>query len=225
MLEGRAVCANRLLTDQDILWYEQRRTRQDHPAQRKPRAPENPRFAAHSKRSSRHRSCNSPWISSCSRARSCRSDATLAARSPGRPCVRSCSRGISPALARTGNNLVLDYIVEEKPQLECLVALLEGLDVFFVGVHCPLPELERRERARGDRRIRDARRDLETVHLWSGTPKATRMPSSRRGQLETNRACSNDWRLRLEGETEEPRSSRGSFLVAMGGLEPPTPRL
>jgi chloramphenicol 3-O phosphotransferase len=38
--------------------------------------------------------------------------------------------------------------------------------VFLVGVHCPLEELERRERARGDRGVGDARRDLETVHTF-----------------------------------------------------------
>ncbi|GGR32117.1 hypothetical protein GCM10008957_48420 [Deinococcus ruber] len=41
-------------------------------------------------------------------------------------------------------------------------------DVFYVGVHCPLPELERREWQRGDRGLGDARRDFETVHTFSG---------------------------------------------------------
>ena len=45
--------------------------------------------------------------------------------------------------------------------------LLSPYDVFFVGVHCPLPELERRERERGDRRIGDARADFERVHTFS----------------------------------------------------------
>jgi chloramphenicol 3-O phosphotransferase len=45
-----------------------------------------------------------------------------------------------------------------------LVQLLAPFDVFFVGVHCPLPELERRERHRGDRRIGEARRDFHAVH-------------------------------------------------------------
>jgi chloramphenicol 3-O phosphotransferase len=72
-----------------------------------------------------------------------------------------------PALARAGNNLVIDYIVETQAQLEALTRQLRGLDVFFVGVHCSVEELERRERQRGDRRIGDARRDLETVHSFS----------------------------------------------------------
>jgi len=35
----------------------------------------------------------------------------------------------------------------------------------MVGVHCPLEELERREIARGDRRIGEAKTDFETAHL------------------------------------------------------------
>ena len=71
------------------------------------------------------------------------------------------------ALANAGNNLVVDHIIETQPQLDRLVRTLEPFDVFFVGVHCPLPELERRERERGDRRTGDAQRDLETVHSFS----------------------------------------------------------
>lgn len=48
-----------------------------------------------------------------------------------------------------------------------LVRLLAKLDVFFVGVHCPLPELERREKERGDRRIGEARTDFETIHEFA----------------------------------------------------------
>jgi len=71
------------------------------------------------------------------------------------------------ALARAGNNLVVDYIIETRTQLDALVHCIGHLDVFLVGVHCPLPELERREQLRGDRGAGDARRDLETVHTFS----------------------------------------------------------
>jgi chloramphenicol 3-O phosphotransferase len=72
-----------------------------------------------------------------------------------------------PALASAGNNLVTDIVLENGDQFRRLVALLSGYDVFFVGVHCPLPELERREVARGDRGRGDARRDFATVHTFS----------------------------------------------------------
>lgn len=72
-----------------------------------------------------------------------------------------------PALAGAGNNLVVDFIIETREQLERLVALLGGFDVFLVGVHCPLPELERREALRGDRGLGDARRDLQSVHSFT----------------------------------------------------------
>lgn len=59
------------------------------------------------------------------------------------------------AIARCGNNMIVDHVLVEgeEPQnwvSECL-SQLELFDVFFVGVRCGLPELERRERERGDR--------------------------------------------------------------------------
>ncbi len=68
------------------------------------------------------------------------------------------------AYAAAGNNLIVEHIVETPAWMARLVAILSPFDVFFVGVHCDLAELERREAARGDRPIGDARRDFQTVH-------------------------------------------------------------
>jgi chloramphenicol 3-O phosphotransferase len=69
-----------------------------------------------------------------------------------------------PAFAEAGNNLIVEHIVETPAWMARLVELLAATDVFFVGVHCPLDELERREAARDDRRPGEARSDYETVH-------------------------------------------------------------
>ena len=79
----------------------------------------------------------------------------------------SVFRGIHqclPSLATAGNHLIFDHIIETKSWLEDLLQSISGLDVFFVGLHCSLPELERRELQRGDRRLGEARADFETVH-------------------------------------------------------------
>jgi len=68
------------------------------------------------------------------------------------------------ALAGAGNDLIVDQIIETSDQRDRLADVLAPFDVFYVGVHCPLPELERRERLRGDRAVGDARRDLAFVH-------------------------------------------------------------
>lgn len=70
------------------------------------------------------------------------------------------------AYARCGNNLIVEHIMESRAWLLRLTRLLEGQDVFFVGLHCDLAELERREIARGDRRIGDARRDYHQIHSY-----------------------------------------------------------
>ena len=71
-----------------------------------------------------------------------------------------------PALAAAGNNLIVEHIVETQAWMQRLVHLLTAVDVFFVGLHCPLQELERREKQRSNRRIGEARTDFETTHTF-----------------------------------------------------------
>lgn len=69
-----------------------------------------------------------------------------------------------PVYAGAGNNLIVDHIIDTEEWMLELVQLLRPFDVFFVGVHCPVEELERREVTRGDRPLGDAKKDFETVH-------------------------------------------------------------
>jgi chloramphenicol 3-O phosphotransferase len=67
-----------------------------------------------------------------------------------------------PALAGAGNDLIVEHIIEFRSWRQDLARLLEGLDVFLVGVHCDLAEIDRRERERGDRRIGEGRAHVDT---------------------------------------------------------------
>jgi chloramphenicol 3-O phosphotransferase len=73
-----------------------------------------------------------------------------------------------PALAAAGNDLIVEHIIEFRAWREDLARLLEGLDVFLVGVHCDLAEIDRRERGRGDRRIGEGRShvELDLIHTF-----------------------------------------------------------
>lgn len=71
-----------------------------------------------------------------------------------------------PALAAAGNHLLVEHIVETRAWMDRMLRLLAGFDVYYVGVHCALDALERRERARGDRRIGEARADFEVTHTF-----------------------------------------------------------
>ena len=71
------------------------------------------------------------------------------------------------AYAGAGNNLVVDHVMEQAAWLRECVELLAPFEVFFVGVHCPLDELKRRERMRGDRRIGEASEHFRVVHTFS----------------------------------------------------------
>ena len=69
--------------------------------------------------------------------------------------------------ATAGNSLIVEHVLEHKSWLAECVQLLAPFDVFFVGVHCPLEELERRERERGNRTVGEGRSHLEDgVHTW-----------------------------------------------------------
>jgi chloramphenicol 3-O phosphotransferase len=62
-----------------------------------------------------------------------------------------------PALTAASNDLIVEHIIEFPSWRASLAELLADTDVFLVGVHCRLAELDRRERARGDRRPGEAR--------------------------------------------------------------------
>jgi len=72
------------------------------------------------------------------------------------------------AFARTGNNLIVEHILDTKGWLRDLVLLFSSFDVFFVGIHCSLAELVRREAARGDRKTGSAEHDYRNVHQGLG---------------------------------------------------------
>lgn len=60
-------------------------------------------------------------------------------------------------LVSAGNDVIMDYPLSERWRLDDLLTVLDGCDVTLVEVRCRLDELERRERARGDRPIGLAR--------------------------------------------------------------------
>jgi chloramphenicol 3-O phosphotransferase len=75
--------------------------------------------------------------------------------------------GIHRAVAgmvTAGNNVVVDHVLRERSWLVDCLNLFDGSDVAFVGVHCALPELERRESLREDRTPGRAAYHFERVH-------------------------------------------------------------
>ena len=67
-----------------------------------------------------------------------------------------------PAFAGTGMDLLIEHIVEEKDWADQLQVLLSPFDVFWVGVHAPVAEIERRERLRGNRQQGEGLYHLKT---------------------------------------------------------------
>lgn len=63
-----------------------------------------------------------------------------------------------------GINLIVDHILHDNFTREDFFKALSDHPVLMVGVHCPVEELERREIARGDRHIGQARNQLDFVH-------------------------------------------------------------
>lgn len=67
-------------------------------------------------------------------------------------------------MAQAGNDIVMDHVLSESWRLDDLLTVMAGIDVVFVGVHCSVDELERRENLRGDRPIGTARSQVSHVH-------------------------------------------------------------
>ena len=69
------------------------------------------------------------------------------------------------AYAKAGNNLIAEHIFDAPGWVADLKVLLAPFDVFFVGLHCEVGELRRRERVRGDRPVGSAELDNHSIHL------------------------------------------------------------
>ncbi|MFJ4801170.1 chloramphenicol phosphotransferase CPT family protein [Streptomyces murinus] len=67
-------------------------------------------------------------------------------------------------MAAAGNHIVMDHLLSRRWRLLDCLDLFPAENVVLVGVHCPLPELERRERIRGDRTPGLAARQFDQVH-------------------------------------------------------------
>jgi chloramphenicol 3-O phosphotransferase len=67
------------------------------------------------------------------------------------------------AVAKGGNNLVVDAFLTEPWMIPSAAVTLAPLPAYLVGLQCPLEELERREHERGDRFPGIARASAETV--------------------------------------------------------------
>ncbi|RZT23828.1 MULTISPECIES: chloramphenicol phosphotransferase CPT family protein [Fictibacillus] len=63
-----------------------------------------------------------------------------------------------------GVNLVVDQILHNKDTTKDCYEILHDYPVFFVGVHCAINELEKREKERGDRPVGQATSQLNYVH-------------------------------------------------------------
>ncbi|SEP48949.1 chloramphenicol phosphotransferase CPT family protein [Amycolatopsis saalfeldensis] len=73
-----------------------------------------------------------------------------------REILRRTRRGyhrVVAALVSTGNDVIMDYPLSEPWRLDDLLDVLDGYDVTLVDVRCSAGELDRRERARGDRPV------------------------------------------------------------------------
>ena len=68
------------------------------------------------------------------------------------------------ALVDGGNPVIFDHVLHDRAMHESCRKAFDGLDVFAVGVTCPIDILEARERERGDRVLGRARGLAGVVH-------------------------------------------------------------
>ena len=80
-----------------------------------------------------------------------------------RRMVRGLNRSVA-VMTEEGNNLIVDHVLIDNAWLEQLLELLRERYVLFVGLDCPLEELERREQERDARRQGFARQQFDNIH-------------------------------------------------------------
>ncbi|MBP6870329.1 hypothetical protein KBC04_05575 [Candidatus Babeliales bacterium] len=69
------------------------------------------------------------------------------------------------AYVKTGNNVVVDFIMYEQSWLQDLLHQLQGCPVYLIGMHVSLDVLQAREQARSTSPIGHAGSHYHTVHV------------------------------------------------------------
>jgi chloramphenicol 3-O phosphotransferase len=113
-----------------------------------------------------------------------------------RPRFFAGFHGCVAALALAGNDLIVEHIIEFPEWRTDLSKLLLPFDVFLVGVHCSLGEIERRERARGDRRIGEGREHVEVDRIHDFGPYDFEIDTTDRDPSEVAVEVLRHWRAR-----------------------------
>ncbi len=98
--------------------------------------------------------------------------------------------------AMAGNDLIVEHIIEFPEWRAELRELLKSFDVFLVGVHCSLEELERREHVRGDRWIGEGRSHILDDKIHSFGPYDYEVDTTGREPSEVALEVVHRWRGR-----------------------------
>jgi chloramphenicol 3-O phosphotransferase len=112
-----------------------------------------------------------------------------------------------PALADTGNDLIVEHVIEFPAWRDELSRLLAHLDVFLVGVHCDLDELDRRERLRGDRRIGEGRSHIEDNLIHTFGPYDLEVDTTARVSTTLTKSVLHAWHRRTSPRALLPTPS------------------
>jgi chloramphenicol 3-O phosphotransferase len=92
-----------------------------------------------------------------------REDGTIVPGTVGRRLAAGMRAAVA-ACARQGNDILVDDVFIDRDWLDGWRRELAGLDWRLVGVLAALPELEERERTRGNRIIGEARAQVDVIH-------------------------------------------------------------
>ncbi len=72
------------------------------------------------------------------------------------------------AFADSGNDVIVEHVIEFEKWFYFLSELLRHHKVYYVKVYCPIDELSKREIERGDRFIGEGKSHIEDgIHTWS----------------------------------------------------------
>ena len=70
------------------------------------------------------------------------------------------------ALSETGNHIICDLIIKSVGGLDDILRCTHGLPAFFIGVHCDIAEVEKREARRPNRAVGNGRSQLAMAHRY-----------------------------------------------------------